>query len=89
MATLIFAAALRRHVDAPSARLDGATVGEVLDAYFIAHPQVRSYVLDDQGALRKHVAIFINQDLIGDRAGFTDPVRESDEIYVIQALSGG
>lgn len=89
MATLVFAASLRRHVDAPAARFDGATLREALDAYFAVHPQVRSYVLDDQGAVRKHVAIFINGTLIGDRAGLTDPLRASDEIYVVQALSGG
>ncbi|HSO07430.1 MAG TPA: MoaD/ThiS family protein [Pelomicrobium sp.] len=89
MATLVFAASLRRHVDAPAAQLDGATLRAVLDAYFAAHPSVKSYVLDDQGAVRKHVAIFRNGTLIGDRAGLTDPVREADEIYVVQALSGG
>jgi molybdopterin converting factor small subunit len=89
MATLVFAASLRRHVDAPAARLAGATLRAVLEAYFSAHPPVRGYVLDDQGAVRKHVAIFINGTLIRDRAGLADPVRESDEIYVVQALSGG
>jgi molybdopterin converting factor small subunit len=89
MTTLVFAASLRRHVDAPAAHLGGATLRETLDAYFAAHPSVKSYVLDDQGAVRKHVAIFINGTLIRDRAGLTDPVRESDEIYVVQALSGG
>ncbi len=89
MATLVFAAALRRHVDAPSAQLDGATLREVLEAYFAAHPPVKGYVLDDQGAVRRHVAIFLNGTLIADRAGLTDPVAAADEIYVVQALSGG
>lgn len=46
-------------------------------------------MLDDQCALRKHVAIFLNQELIRDRIGLSDPVGENDEIYVVQALSGG
>lgn len=89
MATLSFTANLRRHVEAPAARVGGATVQQALERYFQANPQVRSYVLDDQGALRKHVAIFLNQELIRDRAGLSDPVGENDEIYVVQALSGG
>lgn len=89
MATLSFTANLLRHIEAPPARVDGATVREVLEGYFVTYPEVRGYVLDDQGAARKHVAIFLNQQLIRDRAGLSDPVREYDDIFVLQALSGG
>ena len=44
---------------------------------------------DDQGALRKHVTIFMNSEMIRDRKGLSDPVRENSDIYVAQALSGG
>ncbi len=50
---------------------------------------MRGYVLDDQGMLRKHVAIFVNTELIRDRVGLSDPLRTGDDIYVVQALSGG
>ncbi len=89
MATLSFTPNLLRHVDAPPAHVGGATVREVMEHYFEGRPQVRGYVLDDQGALRKHVAIFVNKELIIDRIGLTDAVRENDEIFVVQALSGG
>jgi sulfur-carrier protein len=46
-------------------------------------------VLDDQSALRKHMIIFVDGELIRDRAGLTDAVAESGTIYVFQALSGG
>lgn len=53
------------------------------------YPRVRGYVLDDQGAVRRHVAIFLNGELIRDRAGLSDAVSGNDEIFVAQALSGG
>lgn len=81
--------ALQRHVDAPPASVPGATVREVLDGYFAAHPAVRSYVLDEQGVLRKHVTVFLDGEQIADRIGMTDPVGEDAEIHVMQALSGG
>lgn len=81
--------ALQRHVDAPPASVPGATVRGALDAYFAAHPAVRSYVLDEQGGLRKHITVFLNGEQIADRVGMTDPVGEDDEIHVMQALSGG
>ena len=89
MATLSFTPNLRRHVETPAARVEGATLRQVLEGYFQVNPQVRGYVLDDQGTLRKHVAIFLNEELIRDRTGLSDPVAEGDDIFVVQALSGG
>jgi len=56
---------------------------------FASRPALRGYVLNDQGALRRHVAIYVNGRLVNDRIGLTDPVGPRDEIYVFQALSGG
>lgn len=89
MATVMFTQNLLRHVESPAARADGGTVREVLEGYFAIHPQVRGYVLDDQGALRKHVAIFRNGDAIRDRTGLSDPVHGDDDLFVVQLLSGG
>jgi molybdopterin synthase sulfur carrier subunit len=89
MARVVFAKAFRRHVDCPDATVAGATVREVLDCYFDARPTVRGYVVDDTGAVRKHVAVFVNDDLITDRATLADAVGNDDRIHVFQALSGG
>ncbi len=69
--------------------VDGATLGAALDAYFAAVPKARSYVLDDQGRLRRHVAVFVDGELLIDKANLTLPVAPRTEIYVMQALSGG
>jgi len=89
MATLTFTQNLLRHVETPAARAEGGTVREVLEGYFSVHPQVRGYVLDDQGALRPHVAIFRNREAIHDRTRLSDPVQGDDELFVVQLLSGG
>jgi sulfur-carrier protein len=46
-------------------------------------------VLDDQAALRRHMAIFIDGHLIRDRTGLSDAVTDTSRIAVFQALSGG
>ena len=89
MPTISFTPALQRFVAAPVAQVDGATVGEALAAVFASHPQLRGYVLDDQGAVRRHVIVFVNGQPMTDRARLTDPVAPRDEIYVFQALTGG
>lgn len=90
MTTLNFTSNLLRHVDAPAmTRVEGNTVRDVLDAYFEENPRVRGYILDDQGALRKHVTIFMDNEMIRDRKTLSDPVGENSDMYVVQALSGG
>jgi hypothetical protein len=67
----------------------GETVADVVAALDRAHPGLAGYLLDDRGALRKHVNIFVGQDLVQDRARLTDPIPEGAVVFVMQALSGG
>lgn len=87
--TITFTANLRRHVDCPSARVGGTTVSAALDEYFAEHPQVRSYVLDEQGAVRRHVAVFVGRHQLQDPVSLSDAIDETTDIHVMQALSGG
>ena len=89
MARVSFTPALQRFLAAPPVEVEGATLGEALGAVFAARPELRGYVLDDQGALRRHVAVYVNGAPARDRAGLADPVGRGDEIHVFQALSGG
>ncbi|QDU94342.1 MoaD/ThiS family protein [Lignipirellula cremea] len=84
-----FTANLQRHVDCSAAVVAGATVREALEAVFQERPSLRSYLLDDQQALRQHVMIFIDGRLLIDRTQLSDPVEPESEIYIMQALSGG
>jgi len=89
MPRIAFTPNIQRHVACPEATVAGATVREALDALFAANPQARGYVLDDQGALRRHMTIFVDGVTIRDREKLADPVGEATTIYVFQALSGG
>ena len=53
------------------------------------YPGIKNYILDEQGNLRKHVQIFIGENLIRDRKGLSDKVPGDEEVYIMQALSGG
>jgi sulfur-carrier protein len=80
---------IQRHVACPSLQVNGDTVREALDAYFAANPAARGYVVDDQGALRQHMAIFIDGRQLRDPVRLSDAVAADAEIDIIQALSGG
>lgn len=89
MATVVFTPNLKRHVECPTEEVAGPTVRAVLDAVFVHNPRLRTYVLDDQGALRHHMVVFIDGNQIEDREHLSDAVRPTSEVYVMQALSGG
>ena len=89
MARVIFTQNLQRHVTCMPTDAPGRTVREVLDAIFALNERLRGYVVDDQGALRQHMIVFLNGEQIRDREGLSDSVAEGGEVYVLQALSGG
>ena len=66
-------------------RLDGATVREVLRALERSHPRITGWVLDDQGRIRQHVAVFIG----GERVSGDVPLTDRERIEIIGAVSGG
>jgi hypothetical protein len=85
-----FAKAFRRHVDCPDEQIAAAaTIGDALAAYFGRHPQVRGYVLDDAGRLRRHVTVFADDEQLNHREALAAPVTSTTTIHVFQALSGG
>lgn len=64
----------------------GNTLAEVVDDLDRRYPGIRFRFIDEQGGLRQHMRIFINSTQVRDLRGV---LIESDEIHIIQALSGG
>ncbi len=89
MAEVHFTSWLREIVPDGPFQVNGGTVGEALAALFADKPEVRGYVLDDRGALRKHVCIFADGVRLPNGAAFHHPIAPGSKLYVMQALSGG
>jgi molybdopterin synthase sulfur carrier subunit len=85
-----FTSQLAQHVDCPPGRsVDASSLREALEVVFSDHPQLRTYVMDDQGVIRKHIAVFINGEMLHRRDQLDVEVGSDGEIFVMQALSGG
>lgn len=69
--------------------VEGQTVADIISNLDAQHPGLAAYVVDERGVLRKHVNIFLGDNLIHDRQTLSDPVQENDKVYIFQALSGG
>lgn len=89
MVTVEFAASLRRHVDCAPQRVAPGSLRAVLGAALLAAPELAHYVFDDQGHIRKHVAVFVNRTMLQDRQNLSQPLASGDAVLVIQALTGG
>jgi molybdopterin synthase sulfur carrier subunit len=89
MPIVTFAPALTRHVPCDVQRVEGDTVRAALDGAFRAAPALRDYVFDEQGGVRKHVAVFVNGELVARAAAPQRRLAPADQVMVIQALTGG
>ena len=89
MPKVVFSHAMQRHVKCPPVDVAGTTVREALDAAFSIHNGARSYVLDDQAHVRKHISIFIDGRIVRDRIKLSELVTPQSEILIVPALSGG
>ena len=71
----------RRQVEA-----DGATLAEVLADLDRRYPGIRFRMIDEQDAIRRHVRIFVNGEQV---RALNVPLQATDEVIILQALSGG
>ncbi len=67
----------------------GETVMDVLNSLAVDYPKLKAYVLDDQGQVRHHVAIFVSGNLQPRNTVLNYAVGANDEVFIMQALSGG
>ena len=87
--SVTFAASLQRHIPCAPQNVAPASLREVLRSALLAAPDLSHYIFDDQANIRKHVAIFINRDMLKNRADLTQNLHPGDQVLVVQALTGG
>ncbi len=89
MAELIFTQQLARFLSVPEFHCEAVSLGEALQQCFSTYPQLGSYILDEQGHVRQHVAIFIDGQRLTDRRDLSLQLSSLSKVYILQALSGG
>ena len=90
MAKIRFTSALKRFFPTlTESEIEGDTVRDVLNNIEKIYPGISNYLMQDDGTLRKHVNIFVQGNLIENRQTLSDKVKHTDELMIIQALSGG
>ena len=70
-------------------QVEGATLSEVIDALETAHPGFKDRLLDESGAMRKFVNIFVADDDVRYLEGLATPVPAGETVSIIPAVAGG
>jgi molybdopterin converting factor small subunit len=78
--------ALRSYTGASEVAAEGATLADLLADLDRQFPGIRFRVIDEQDRMRRHIRFFVNGEQTFDLA---QALSEQDEVYIIQALSGG
>jgi sulfur-carrier protein adenylyltransferase/sulfurtransferase len=90
MATIVIPTALRQYTNGDAdARLEGATIGALLDNLTAKYPALRKQLYNESGKLRNFVNVFLNDEDIRFLQRSETPVSDADTIYIIPAIAGG
>ncbi len=68
---------------------DGATLQDVLDSLDAQYAGIAARVLDDNGALRRFVNVYVNDDDVRFLDGLATPIADGANISIIPAVAGG
>jgi sulfur-carrier protein len=70
------------------AKVDGSTVGEVLDALYERYAELRTRIAED-GGLRRFVNVYVEGEDIRFLDGLDTSVKDGDEVTILPAVAGG
>ena len=68
--------------------VDGATVGEALDAVYATHGDLRDRITES-GELRRFVNVYVSGEDIRFQEGLATPINDGDEVTILPAVAGG
>jgi molybdopterin converting factor small subunit len=83
---VLIPSALRSYTEHGEAEASGATLGAVLNDLDRRYAGIRFRMIDEQDRIRRHIRIFVNGDQVRD---LSQPLSATDEVIIVQALSGG
>ena len=78
--------ALRSYTERGEVEASGATLAAVLAELDQRYSGIRFRMIDEQDRVRRHIRIFVNGEQVRD---LSQPLRATDEVVIVQALSGG
>jgi sulfur-carrier protein len=83
---VVIPSALRSYTEHGTAEASGATLAAVLADLDRHYAGIRFRMIDEQDRIRRHIRVFVNGEQVHD---LSHPLHPTDEVIIVQALSGG
>lgn len=83
---VLIPSALRSYTGQSEVKTSGATLTAVLAELERRYPGIRFRMIDEQGQIRRHIRFFVNGEQVRDPS---QPLKTTDEVVIVQALTGG
>lgn len=78
--------ALRSYTERSETEASGSTLAAVLADLDRRYTGIRFRIIDEQDRIRRHIRIFVNGEQVRE---LSQPIVATDEVVIVQALSGG
>lgn len=90
MATVLIPTPLRRlTANQSKVEIAGDTVGQVIVNLDTAYPGIGERLVDQNGAIKRFINVFVNNDEIRTLQGADTPVAAGDRVSIVPAMAGG
>jgi molybdopterin converting factor small subunit len=86
MVKVLIPGALRSYTERGQVEVSGTTVGAVLAQLDTRYTGIRFRIVDEQGQIRRHIRLFVNGVQVRE---LSQVLAATDELVIVQALSGG
>ena len=83
---VLIPSSLRSYTERGQTDARGATLAAALDDLERQYPGIRFRMIDEQDRIRRHIRVFVNGEQVHD---LSQPLNGTDEVIIVQALSGG
>jgi molybdopterin converting factor small subunit len=83
---VLIPSSLRSYTERSEAEASGATLAAVLADLDRRYAGIRFRMIDEQDRIRRHIRIFVNGQQVRE---LSQPLAATDEVVIVQALSGG
>lgn len=88
--TVLIPTPLRKFTsDQETVQVDASTIGALIAALDAHFPGIAARLTDEQGALRKFINVYVNEEDIRFLQGKETALKDGDTVSIVPAIAGG
>lgn len=89
MVKVVLTANLQKYFPESKFETEANSLKDLLRKMDERRPLFSTYIIEDNGSIRKHVNIFIDGEVLSDKSHTDVQLKSGSQVHIMQALSGG